>query len=404
MTEPVPEDKLRLGGMALRNGLLVHGPDALGRRGARRRAARSRWRRAASPTSAAAPPSACRACAACQAGRGDGGDPARQARAARRRGCRCRTRARSGAMGAAALGRPGDPARPARARVGREAAVALVSLAPALLALRSGDLAAYHGVEHKAIAAYEDGRRRRRRRQGARPLRLAPGGADAGRRGGRATWPRAGPGCAARRPRRRSAWAAPRWRWRCSPGPSATRTARVTRAAAPARPRDPARGGHARAHGRAARGRAGRRWRRSCGSRPRAEHGHRGRPRASGSTRSVFRLPVERIRDGLLHGRLLQLHARSCCEEHGRHPRVTMQVFQKQRLGARRHRRGDRGAQAVLGPQPEAGAGWDELEVHALHEGDEIAPLRDRDDDRGRLLAVRPPRDRLPRLPGPPHA
>ena len=33
--------------------------------------------------------------------------------------------------------------------------MALVSVAPALLALRSGDLAAYHGVEHKAIAAYE---------------------------------------------------------------------------------------------------------------------------------------------------------------------------------------------------------------------------------------------------------
>ena len=26
MTAPVPDDKLRLGGMALRNGLLVHGP------------------------------------------------------------------------------------------------------------------------------------------------------------------------------------------------------------------------------------------------------------------------------------------------------------------------------------------------------------------------------------------
>ena len=35
--------------------------------------------------------------------------------------------------------------------------MALVSLAPALLALRSGDLAAYHGVEHKAIAGYEEG-------------------------------------------------------------------------------------------------------------------------------------------------------------------------------------------------------------------------------------------------------
>jgi uncharacterized protein YqhQ len=37
-----------------------------------------------------------------------------------------------------------------------ETAAAMVSLAPALLALRGGELAAYHGVEHKAIAAYED--------------------------------------------------------------------------------------------------------------------------------------------------------------------------------------------------------------------------------------------------------
>jgi uncharacterized protein YqhQ len=36
-----------------------------------------------------------------------------------------------------------------------EAAAAAISLAPAVLALRGGDLAAYHGVEHKAIAAYE---------------------------------------------------------------------------------------------------------------------------------------------------------------------------------------------------------------------------------------------------------
>jgi uncharacterized protein YqhQ len=36
-----------------------------------------------------------------------------------------------------------------------EAAAAVLSLAPAMLALRGGELAAYHGVEHKAIAAYE---------------------------------------------------------------------------------------------------------------------------------------------------------------------------------------------------------------------------------------------------------
>ena len=40
----------------------------------------------------------------------------------------------------------------------RETGVALISLAPAVLALRQGDLASWHGVEHKAIAAYEDDR------------------------------------------------------------------------------------------------------------------------------------------------------------------------------------------------------------------------------------------------------
>jgi hypothetical protein len=45
-----------------------------------------------------------------------------------------------------------------RRRVGGmsgEAAAVMLSLAPAVLALRGGELAAYHGVEHKAIAAYE---------------------------------------------------------------------------------------------------------------------------------------------------------------------------------------------------------------------------------------------------------
>jgi uncharacterized protein YqhQ len=37
----------------------------------------------------------------------------------------------------------------------REIAVALLSVAPALLALRQGELAEWHGVEHKSIAAYE---------------------------------------------------------------------------------------------------------------------------------------------------------------------------------------------------------------------------------------------------------
>jgi uncharacterized protein YqhQ len=47
--------------------------------------------------------------------------------------------------------------RSGRRTFGRESAVALLSVAPTALALRGSDLAAYHGVEHKAIAAYEQG-------------------------------------------------------------------------------------------------------------------------------------------------------------------------------------------------------------------------------------------------------
>jgi uncharacterized protein YqhQ len=39
--------------------------------------------------------------------------------------------------------------------VAREGTVALLSMAPTALALKDSDLAAYHGVEHKAIAGYE---------------------------------------------------------------------------------------------------------------------------------------------------------------------------------------------------------------------------------------------------------
>ena len=60
-------------------------------------------------------------------------------------------------------------------------------------------------------------------------------------------------------------------------------------------------------------------------------------------------------------------HARETLLRDGRHPRVVMQVFQKQ--------------EAVLGGMDEAIAilklcsdDWDELTVHALYDGDEIAP------------------------------
>src|SRR5919109_233953 len=90
---------------------------------------------------------------------------------------------------------------------------------------------------------------------------------------------------------------------------------------------------------------------------------------------SVFRLPVERIRDGYYSDAYFNF-TKQLLEERGRHTTVTMQVFQRHRsiLG------GVDEAIAVLkqcagrasadGWQP----GWDELEVHALYEGDEISP------------------------------
>jgi nicotinate phosphoribosyltransferase len=91
---------------------------------------------------------------------------------------------------------------------------------------------------------------------------------------------------------------------------------------------------------------------------------------------SVFRLPVERIRDGYYSDAYFN-HAKRLLEEQGRHPHVVMQVFQKERsvLG------GVDEAIAVLrecsgrrAPDGNWILGWDELEVRALHEGEEVAP------------------------------
>jgi uncharacterized protein YqhQ len=153
MTAPVPEDKLRLGGMALRNGLLVHGP--------------THWSAAVRTdageikvASGRKPDFGARAAEALPGVRGVA--KLMEAIAVIPLVKRALPEARMpmqdaktlGAMGAAALG--GQAIRKAGRGLAREAAVALVSVAPAMLALRSGDLAAYHGVEHKAIAAYED--------------------------------------------------------------------------------------------------------------------------------------------------------------------------------------------------------------------------------------------------------
>jgi uncharacterized protein YqhQ len=153
MTAPVPEDKLRLGGMALRNGLLVHGP--------------THWSAAVRTdageikvASGRKPDLGARAAEGLPGVRGVAKLVEAMAviplvkRALPEARLPMQDAKTLGAMGAAALG--GQAIRKAGRGLAREAAVALVSIAPAMLALRSGDLAAYHGVEHKAIAAYED--------------------------------------------------------------------------------------------------------------------------------------------------------------------------------------------------------------------------------------------------------
>jgi len=155
MTRPVPEDKLRLGGMALRNGLLVHGPTHW--------AAAVRARDGSVKVASGPKP--------------DFGS-SRTERVPGLRGVTKLAEAFAviplvkralpqaqlpmqdvrtlGAVAAAAAGGRVLRGAPGAARsLGREAAVAAVSLVPAIAALRSGDLASYHGVEHKAIAAYE---------------------------------------------------------------------------------------------------------------------------------------------------------------------------------------------------------------------------------------------------------
>jgi nicotinate phosphoribosyltransferase len=90
----------------------------------------------------------------------------------------------------------------------------------------------------------------------------------------------------------------------------------------------------------------------------------------------IFRLPVQRIRDGYYSDAYFVL-TKQLLQDEGEHPNVTMQVFQKQEsvLG------GIDEAIAVLktsaghyGADGEWVSGWDRLVVQALHEGDRISP------------------------------
>jgi nicotinate phosphoribosyltransferase len=91
---------------------------------------------------------------------------------------------------------------------------------------------------------------------------------------------------------------------------------------------------------------------------------------------ATFRLPIQRIREGYYSDAYFNF-TKELLEEDARRPKVLMQAFQKERsiLG------GVDEAIAILrecsGHRAESGLwvpGWDDLEVHALYEGDEVGP------------------------------
>ena len=181
------EDKIRLGGMALVNGVLVHGPRSWAcavraEDGELKVAAEYKRFRAAEvknpllrgpariaevfallPQVRRRLPEARLPVPAPAGARGDGRHRAR----------------RAGDQGSSRL----EPAGAA------SSSAAMLSLAPAALALRGGELAAYHGAEHISIGSYEHGEQRAREHErcGSHllgPLRRELGDRrDAGRQG-----------------------------------------------------------------------------------------------------------------------------------------------------------------------------------------------------------------------------
>jgi uncharacterized protein YqhQ len=150
------QEPLRLGGMALRNGLLIHGPTSW--------AVAARADDGTIQVASGPKPSITRGrLGSVPLLRG----PLRLAEAfavvpmARMQLSSARLpfedRAVIGAMLASA-GASGALRRMGTASVRRETAIAVLGALPALTALRDPDLAAYHGVEHKAIGGYEQGR------------------------------------------------------------------------------------------------------------------------------------------------------------------------------------------------------------------------------------------------------
>lgn len=90
----------------------------------------------------------------------------------------------------------------------------------------------------------------------------------------------------------------------------------------------------------------------------------------------VFRLPVDRLREGYYSDAYF-VYTKQLLEDVGHRPRVLMQVFQKQEslLGGIDEAIGIlKLASGQFGPDGRWLAGWDQLEVHALFEGDAISP------------------------------
>jgi uncharacterized protein YqhQ len=148
------EERLRLGGMALRNGLLVHGPTSW--------AAAARAPGGTIRVASGSKPTFPGPASSMPLLRG----PLRLAEGfafiplARRRLPAARLPFEDGRVAAITIAATAASAALRRGRVPvalRETLAAGLGLLPAVVALRGSDLAAYHGVEHKAIGAYERG-------------------------------------------------------------------------------------------------------------------------------------------------------------------------------------------------------------------------------------------------------
>ena len=148
-----PPEKVRLGGMALRNGLLVHGPENW--------AIAVRTREGAIKVDSGSKPRFRGPVADLPGVRG----VARIAEAfallplIKRQAPEVRLPFEDGRVLVAMLASSALSAglRRGGRTPGREGAIAVLGMAPAAFALKDSELAAYHGVEHKAIAGYEQG-------------------------------------------------------------------------------------------------------------------------------------------------------------------------------------------------------------------------------------------------------